>query len=457
MVGRHAADAGSRRSLSTQRRSTESRRPSSLATDPIERPLDTTNPAASRLYSSVNDRRARSIQHLQAQRAYYRCPLIRRKFTTSLDRDVQVTANGNAWYAFLCAAITLLNTDGSLCFLLPAAWDFANYAAPLRRSIAAYFSRIETYRTRDPIFRAENVQDGSIVLIARGRLREGQAGGTISRAEVSSTEELVDVLTSPAPGKSLYPQSSAMIGSSNGVQQRRRLGDLITIRLGAVTGDASYFLLTEDRRKELGLPRSALTPVLSRARHLVSSRMTQAQWTRLRNANERVWLFTPSTRTKEISAVRRYLNYGLEGGCNIKSHKISARRSWHELSIPSNSDAFLSGMSTSLPWLSFRAMKGLSITNTLYSVTFADRNLSEKSRIAIAMSLITSDARDQLRRRGRSYAAGLLKHEPCDLLEIELPFLDCDRVSWKAYRQAIAALLKGDGETAQSIADRCVQ
>ena len=56
-VGRHAADAGSCRSFSAQRRSTESRRPSSLATDVIDRPLDTTSSAACRLYSSVNDRR----------------------------------------------------------------------------------------------------------------------------------------------------------------------------------------------------------------------------------------------------------------------------------------------------------------------------------------------------------------------------------------------------------------
>src|SRR5882672_2056261 len=46
VVGRHAADAGSCRTLSTQRRSTESRRPSSLATDVIERPLDSTSSAA---------------------------------------------------------------------------------------------------------------------------------------------------------------------------------------------------------------------------------------------------------------------------------------------------------------------------------------------------------------------------------------------------------------------------
>src|SRR5947209_16577916 len=43
VVGRHVADAGSCRNLSTQRRSTESRRPSSLATAVTERWLDTTS------------------------------------------------------------------------------------------------------------------------------------------------------------------------------------------------------------------------------------------------------------------------------------------------------------------------------------------------------------------------------------------------------------------------------
>jgi hypothetical protein len=42
---------------STQRRKTESRSPSSFATEPIDRPLDATSSTACRLYSSVNDRR----------------------------------------------------------------------------------------------------------------------------------------------------------------------------------------------------------------------------------------------------------------------------------------------------------------------------------------------------------------------------------------------------------------
>src|SRR3984893_4368522 len=51
VMGRRAAAVGSRPAprSSTQRRSTESRRPSSLATDPIERPLEATRSTACRL------------------------------------------------------------------------------------------------------------------------------------------------------------------------------------------------------------------------------------------------------------------------------------------------------------------------------------------------------------------------------------------------------------------------
>jgi hypothetical protein len=46
VAGRRAADVGSGRSFSTQRRSTESRKPSSLATDVTDRPLDKTSSTA---------------------------------------------------------------------------------------------------------------------------------------------------------------------------------------------------------------------------------------------------------------------------------------------------------------------------------------------------------------------------------------------------------------------------
>src|SRR5208283_5968848 len=83
VMGRRSAAVGSCPTprFSTHRRNTESRRPSSFATDVTDRPLEATRSTACCLYSWLNDRRRRpSIRHLLALGAYYRCPLIRRRF-----------------------------------------------------------------------------------------------------------------------------------------------------------------------------------------------------------------------------------------------------------------------------------------------------------------------------------------------------------------------------------------
>lgn len=82
-VASRGAAVGSRPAprRSTQRRNTESRRQSSLASAPIDRPLEATRSTSCCSSSSVNDRRSlRLVRHLLALRAYYRCPLIRRRF-----------------------------------------------------------------------------------------------------------------------------------------------------------------------------------------------------------------------------------------------------------------------------------------------------------------------------------------------------------------------------------------
>jgi adenine-specific DNA-methyltransferase len=382
---------------------------------------------------------------------------------TSLSDKIKITADGNAWYAFLCAAIRLLKTNGSLCFLLPAAWDFANYAAPLRDSILEYFTDVEIYRTATPIFRAEKVQEGAIILLARGRCdgRLNPSGNDIKpvcRREVSSIDELICALSSDKLGdkgtKSLQNLNAAPPIRRS--QECQSLGDILNIRLGIVTGDSSYFLLTERRREELRLPLTAVVPVLSRARHLTSAHMTAVQWNRLKEAGERVWLFNPGTSISANVFVQSYLRFGRNGGCKIENHKVKIRSPWFRFPPLMENVGFMSGMSTSMPWLSFRGMPKLGATNTLYVVNFTDPLLRQSERIGVAMSLLTSDVRDQMRKKGRAYAAGLLKYEPSDLLGLQVPKVGKVTAGWEDYRRALRALTEGDEVSCTKIADSCL-
>ncbi len=109
-------------------------------------------------------------------------------------------------------------------------------------------------------------------------------------------------------------------------RETRRVSDVITIRIGAVTGDGRYFLLNEERRTGLGLPVEAMVPILSRASHLNAAEVTRAHWESLRDAGDRVWLFRPPPRLLKHAAVDAYLALAQQdGGCNRKALQVMRR------------------------------------------------------------------------------------------------------------------------------------
>jgi len=230
-------------------------------------------------------------------------------------------------------------------------------------------------------------------------------------------------------------------------------GDVANVRLGGVTGDAEYFLLTESERKAAGLPSQACTPVVSRSRHVKSAAIDIDSWRRLRDRDERVWLFNPTDDILEDPAVQRRLNLDPSaGGCNRNAFKVAMRDPWYRTPMPRVPDAFISGMQSQGPWLTLNMMPKLNATNTLYVVNFVD-TVSVEERFAIALGFLTTKVRKQLVRKARRYADGLWKYEPGTLLTVSIPDITSCGDCRNLYFRAIDALLKDDSATAQRLAD----
>jgi hypothetical protein len=383
-----------------------------------------------------------------------------------------VGLGANAWFAFLCASIALLRVRGSLAFVLPAAWDYADYAAPLRHVIGGLFEDVVVHRCRQPLF--ETVLDGSIVLIARGY--RGQSAIVSStprmrRRKHKTPERLIDALRAPSDHWSALletPRVVTMTGepfqpgagpASNGRSRlfgragKLRLGDVIQIRLGGVTGDAHFFVLSEDRRESLGLPVAACRPIISRARHLSAGVIGKDDWARLRDDGERVWLFDPPPSQLEHPAVKAYLDQpAKEGGCNRLALKVRSREPWYRTPLEPTIDGFMSGMSGWGPWVVFREMPRLAATNTLYLVRFLNA-VSLDERAAWAMWLLTSDAARLLRSIARRYADGLMKFEPGDIAELSVQEPIRHEGAFDAYKRAVRLLLEGKKGSSRRNAD----
>jgi len=372
-------------------------------------------------------------------------PSLQKSASSVLDiSGTPIGRGANVWYAFVLASLGLLRRGGSLAFILPSAAEFADYAAAIRRALHGTFGSLELYRCSRPLF--EDVQEGPLVAVARDY---GAHPCMVSRKHFETREGLI--------------QGLAQSGSRNGHKcpsgTVRWTGSKVTldavaeVRLGGVTGDASYFLMTEEKRQDLDLPTAALTSVVSKAKHLRSAFMDRVNWNELKSSSERIWLFNPREQLAKHPQVRNYLNLDAsEGGCNREAYKVSIREPWYRTLMPKAPDAFLSGMSQYGPWLCINEMNGLNATNTLYVVTF--RNGNRETWYIWALALLSTVAQRQIRRLGRQYADGLVKYEPGPLSKIKLPELRLDDVDYRSlYIRAVDALLAGDRAMAKDIAD----
>ncbi len=358
--------------------------------------------------------------------------------------DKAVGIGGNLWQAFVLASLRILAPGGSFGFVLPSAAEFADYSNGLRRAVRDRFDILELYRCRRPLF--DDVQEGTVVVIARGF---GGGPCRFRRKQVATREALIEELERrPVIRRSRCPLLPRPIRGGSAT-----FGDLATIRVGGVTGDAGFFLLTESKRKAAGLPLQACTPVLSRSRHLKAAAVDHEAWRRLKDADERVWLFNPPDGTLDDPAVQRRLNLAVsEGGCNRDAFKVAARDPWYRTPMPEVPDAFISGMQTEGPWLTLNMMRNLNATNTLYVVHFAN-SVTDEERYAIALGFLTTKVRKQLLRKARRYADGLWKYEPGALRTISMPDISSRSDCKELYFRAMDALLKGDSASARRIAD----
>lgn len=373
---------------------------------------------------------------------------LRRRAREISAAGMSLSDGANYWAAFLVAAVGLLREGGKLCFVLPAAYEFADYAKPLRDRLPHLFRNVEVHRSRVPLF--PDVQEGTVVLLAEGF---GKGETAPNRFVYPSKGELIKGLT--AREISNNGSQTAPRSFSKG-RPTRPLHEVVKIGIGAVTGDNSFFLMTDAERRGRHIPTTACRAVISRAKHLSSSEIDDDLWTKLRQDGERVWMFDPPPRMELNEHVKAYLSLPAEGGgCQRRAYKVANRDKWFRVPVPTRADGFMSGMSHVGPWIALNRIHRLIATNTLYIVHFKE-TLSLEARASWAIAMLTSEARERFEAAGRCYADGLVKYEPRDLLNVRIPTPSSTRNARSALKKSVNALLTGDTRASRRIADNWI-
>lgn len=372
---------------------------------------------------------------------------------------IAIAGRANLWYAFLVAGLRLLNPDGNIGVILPASFEYAGYATGLRAALPRMFRRLLILRSSTSLFRVPPVEGGAVVLVGLGHRTDAAAPerSITERIEVSDLSGMVAALKALAQSSEVSRRSSArVLHLAPSIERFNRavaLRQVASVGIGAVTGHSRYFLLTEDRRRELGLPRATVLRAVSRRQHLACGSIDDESWNRLLAKGERVWLFRPSVRDAKSGSVQSYLQLPLEkGGCDRAGFKVSARSPWYRTAVPRRIHAIVSPAVDDVPHVA--AVNGRFVaTNTLYVLSFK-RKFTAQQRAAVLLSLYLEAALGSLRALTRTYIGGLRKLEPSEFadLTIRLPHGPCLGAS-DCLKEVMAAVTKGDRLVAQSRAE----
>lgn len=297
-------------------------------------------------------------------------------------RAAGLSLNGevSAWAPFVAVAATLVRPGGRLAMVIPREALFVNYTRPLLDFLARRF-RVELAVIDALLFDA--LEKVAVLLCEPGR------GLTIR--EVADLRDL-------GGGESFEGRPwvwsrvprDCRGAVDDALAAGRPLSEVARLRLGIVTGDKEFFVMTPDAAGARGL--RDVTPVY-------------ASPSELGGPPSRVLL----TASALDAPLRRYVRDGERRGVH-RRYKCQIRTPWWSIAPGPRPDAFLGYLVSRRPAFRLNTHEAVS-TNNVHQVFFNDGPVALDHPLThLSVELI-----------GRIYGGGVLKIEPGDAGRIVVP------------------------------------
>jgi adenine-specific DNA-methyltransferase len=366
------------------------------------------------------------------------------------EAGVSLSGLASSWAAFVVHAASCLKPSGRLAFVLPAELLSTDYAAPIRAFLQRRFATTRVVTFRDRVFPGALVD--AVLLMA-----EGEGPGGVEVVQFQNADELAhDVASTSGDGsgkwsRMLLPADSVMAYEMAIARPgMARLGAVLSVDIGVVTGANDFFVIDAKTRKKFKLER-ATQPVLPKGESLGSD-FGLSDWRASAKRGDRAWLFMPKT---DAGGAREYIAWGEEQGYN-KSYKCRVRRVWWKLREFPAPDFFLGYMAHRAPRFSANSAQAGS-TNLVHQVRAKEPLGIDRATLAAAfynsVTLLSAEL------EGRTYGGGVLKLETNEAERILLPLglggPALNALSKRAYL-VDAAARRGDFEAAADLVDPIV-
>jgi adenine-specific DNA-methyltransferase len=186
----------------------------------------------------------------------------------SVRTDIVISARSGLYVYFLLLSHDWMREGAVAAWLIPSEFMRSVYGSAVRQYLTekVQLIRVHVYGQNAPQF--ENVEVAPAVVVFRNRKPQTNhtvimtVGGGLKNPELQETVALTDLRSAhtwTVPLSKKDEQSAQL-----------RIGDLFTVRRGIATGANEFFVMTRERARALGIPKSALRPLLPKVKTLDS-------------------------------------------------------------------------------------------------------------------------------------------------------------------------------------------
>lgn len=391
--------------------------------------------------------------------------LMERGRTSARTLGIELNGRSDAW-AYFCAHLTsFLAEDGRLALVLPGSLLHADYAEPLLSALGSGRGETQLIRIRKRIF--PGVQERTVVLLVDRRAATGTA---LIPRQLADIAALRRALRAQRKARAIRVPESQGTPAANPTRSRlhdthlpwrlsqkeaalyeevcaqhgvHELGDLVTVRIGVVTGANEFFVRNADEISHLGEQVASL-PIVARGGWLRAPHWRAADQRNAEDKPSRLLLInsmaTPTGLLEE--EIHRAENFGLH-----ERHHCSKREPWYSITDTQIPQLFLPYMGSHPPRLVVNDARSI-CTNTIHRLWKKDT--AKTSIRAIAAGSWTTLYALSAELFGRGYGGGVLKLEPGGVGKINLALPG----SSELLSTITHAFERGGIQTAREVADQ---
>ena len=337
-------------------------------------------------------------------------------------QGVALTKLASSWAAFVVHSAAFLKPGGRLGMVVPAELAHAAYAQPVLDYLTRTFGRVTLLSFKERLF--PDLSQDTLLLLAEDKhgaseglfWRDLDKGKALAQAVDAVLKDVTELPLEPLlRGQEklitqfLTPEARALYAELSAHPFASKLGTLVDVGIGYVTGANSFFHLSPARAAELKLPSQYLNRAVFRGAALSGLTFTGADWSTSASTKNAGYLLNVTG--DELSAgLESYLEQGETSGVP-QAYKCRVRTPWYRVPHVYTPDALLTYMSGLRPQLVANDA-GAVAPNTLHVVRFKPGAAVPARTLAAFWQTSLTSLSAEL--EGHALGGGMLKLEPSE-------------------------------------------